>query len=168
MRRRKILLTAGALLTLPITIVAQQSAKLRRIGFLGATSPAGGASWVEALRAGLGEFGYVEGKNITIEFRWANGNYDRLGELAGELVNSKVEVILTHGTPGTRAAKQATRTIPIVMGSSGDAVASGLVASLGMPGGNITGLTYFIRDFMGKRLELLKEVRRECRDWRFC
>jgi putative ABC transport system substrate-binding protein len=111
---------------------------------------------VEALRAGLRDLGYVEGRNLAIEFRVADGKYDRLVDLATELVRLEVEVIVTGGTPGTRAAKQATATIPIVMAVSGDAVATGLIASLARPGGNITGTTYFDPELHAKRLELLK------------
>jgi putative ABC transport system substrate-binding protein len=106
----------------------------------------------------LRDLGYVEGKNLVIEFRWADGRYDRLPDLAAELVRLKVDVIVTGGTPGTRAAKQATTTIPIVMAVSGDAVATGLIASLARPGGNITGTTYFDPELHAKRLELLKEA----------
>jgi putative ABC transport system substrate-binding protein len=113
---------------------------------------------VEAFRTGLRDLGYVEGKNIIVEFRWAEGNYDRLPDLADELVHRKVDVLVTHGTPGTRAAKQATQTIPIVMAISGDAVATGLVASLNRPGGNVTGSTFFSPELNAKQLELLKEA----------
>ena len=105
------------------------------------------------------DFGYVEGKNIVIEFRWAEGKYDRLPELAAELVGLKVDVIVTSGTPGTRAAKRATATIPIVMAEiGGDPVASGIFASLARPGGNLTGSTFFSPELSAKRLELLKEA----------
>jgi putative tryptophan/tyrosine transport system substrate-binding protein len=107
---------------------------------------------------GLRDLGYVEGKNIVIEFRWAEGNYDRLRDLADELVRRKVDVLVTHGTPGTRLAKQATKTIPIVMTLSGDAVGTGLVTSLNRPGGNVTGSTYFSPELNAKQLELLKEA----------
>ena len=139
----------------PLAPQAQQAAKVHRLGFLGATSPGKG---VEELRAGLRELGYVEGKNLVIELRWADGNYDRLAALAFELVRLNVDLILTGGTAGVRAAKQATTTIPIVMTTSGDAVASGLVASLARPGGNVTGSTFFVPELMSKRLELLKEA----------
>src|SRR6476661_3026490 len=120
--------------------VAQaQQAKVVRIGFLGPTSAASNAGRMEALRAGLRDLGYLEGKNLVIESRWAEGKFDRLHELAAELVRLNVDVILTAGTPGIRAAKNATTTIPIVMVSSGDPVAFGFVASLSRPGGNITG-----------------------------
>lgn len=113
---------------------------------------------VEALRAGLREYGYVEGKNLIIEFRWAEGQYDRLSALANELVRLKVDVIVTHATAGVRAAKEATSTIPIVIAATGDAVAAGLVVSLARPGGNITGSSFLGPDLAAKRLELLKEA----------
>jgi len=139
----------------PLASFAQQQSKVWRIGFLGAASASGFARWVEALRAGLRDLGYVEGKNIVIEFRWAEEKYERLPELAAELVRLKVDVIVTHGYPGTRAAKAATTTIPIVMAFSADAVATGVVASLARPGGNITGMTSFGPEVNAKRLELL-------------
>ena len=107
---------------------------------------------------GLRDFGYVEGKNIVIEFRWAEGRYDRLSDLVAELIRLNVDVIVTHGTPGTRTAKQATSTIPIVMAISGDAIATGLVTSLARPEANVTGSTFFIPQLNAKRLELVKEV----------
>jgi len=113
---------------------------------------------VEALRAGLREFGYVEGRNIAIEFRWAEGNYDRLPELAAELVRLKVDLIVTHTTAGTRAAKQATATIPIVIAATGDPVQAGLVASFARPGGNVTGSSFLGPEIAAKRLDLLKEA----------
>ena len=112
----------------------------------------------EAFRAGLRELGYQEGRDIVIEFRWADGRYERLPALFNELVGRGVDVIVTHGTPGVLAAKQATATIPIVMATSGDAEASGLVASLARPGGNVTGLTFFNPELAAKRFELLKEI----------
>ena len=110
------------------------------------------------MRAGLRELGYVEGKTIAFEFRWAEGNVDRLPKLAAELVGLDVAVIVTYGTPGVLAAKQATRTIPIVMVTAGDPVGTGIVASLARPGGNVTGSTSITRDLNAKRLELLKEA----------
>src|SRR5436309_6463657 len=136
-----------------------QSGKVYRIGLLGAHSHSVHAKGVEALRAGLGDLGYVESKNIVIESRWAEGKYDRLPDLVAELVALKVDVIVTTGgTPPALAAKHATTTIPIVMTGVGDAVGSGLVASLARPGGNITGLTAFVPELMAKRLELLEEA----------
>jgi ABC-type uncharacterized transport system substrate-binding protein len=159
MDRRRFLLTslAGALAA-PLAAEAQQPAKVAHIGFLGATSASAWASQVAALRAGLRDLGYMEGLNLVIEFRWAEGKYDRLPDLAAELVRLRVDLLLTYGTPGTLAAKRATTTIPIVMVHSGDALATGLVASLSRPGGNITGSTFFVPELMAKRLELLKET----------
>ena len=147
-------------LTLAPLVAGAQSTKVYRIGFLGAASASAStsATRVEALRAGLRDLGYVEGKNIVIEYRWAEGKYDRLPVLAAELVRLKVDVLVTAGTPGISAAKQATPTIPIVMAGSGDAVATGLVASLARPGGNITGLTDAVLELRAKWLELLKEA----------
>jgi putative ABC transport system substrate-binding protein len=113
---------------------------------------------VESLRASLRDLGYEEGKNIAIEFRWAEGKFERLPDLAAELVRLKVDVLVTAGTPGALAAKQATTTIPIVMVGIGDAVGSGVVASLARPGGNITGSTDSVPELMAKLLELLKEI----------
>ncbi len=158
--RRDLLIALGAgAFAAPLRSLAQQKpAKVSRIGFLGSASASVSAPRVEALREGLRELGDVEGKNLNIEFRWAEGNYDRLRELAAELVGLKVEVIVTHGVPGTLALKRATKTIPIVMAYVGDAVATGLVASLARPGGNVTGSTFFNPELSAKRLELLKEV----------
>jgi putative tryptophan/tyrosine transport system substrate-binding protein len=138
--------------------VSAQNARVVRIGFLGPNSAASTASRMESLRAGLRDLGYVEGKNLIIESRWADGNYDRLPKLAMELVGLKVDLILTSGTPGTRAAKSATATIPIIMVTSGDPVALGLVASLARPGGNITGASNFAPELSAKRVELIKEA----------
>ena len=149
---------ALAALSAPLSASAQQRAKVHRIGFLGAVSASGYAPQLEAFRQGLRDLGYVEGKNIVIEFRWAEGKYDRLPGLAAELVHLKVDVLVTHGTPGARAAKGATTTIPIVMAVTGDAVATGLVASIARPGGNLTGSTFFNPEVAAKRLELLKEA----------
>jgi putative ABC transport system substrate-binding protein len=135
-----------------------QQTKVVRIGFLGPTSAASNAGRMEALRGGLRELGYLEGKNLVIESRWAEGKFDRLPELAAELVRLNVDVILTAGTPGIRAAKNATTTIPVVMVTSGDPVAFGFVASLARPGGNITGSSNFSPELSAKRVELLKET----------
>ncbi len=156
--RRQVVLAFGASFLAPLASFAQQQSKVWRIGFLGTVSASGWAPQVEALREGLRDLGYTEGKNIVIEYRWAEGKYERLPELATGLVRLGVDVIVTHGTPGTLAAKRTTTTIPIVMATSGDAVASGLVASLAQPGGNVTGLTFFDPQLSAKRLELLKEV----------
>ena len=135
---------------------AQQPAKIPRIGFL--TSGAATRDSSEAFRQGLGELGYVEGENILIEYRYAEGGSQPLSELAEELVRLKVDVIVTIATEPSLAAQRATRTIPIVMGGGGDPVGVGLVASLARPGGNITGVTTTSVDLSAKRLELLKEL----------
>jgi putative ABC transport system substrate-binding protein len=159
-KRRKLILALGARAYGPFASFAQQPpAKFYRIGFLGATSAAGMESRLEAFRAGMRDLGYVEGKNLMIEFRWAEGKYDRLPALAAELVRLNVELIVTGSTPGVRAAKQATTTIPIVIGAVGDALAASLVASLARPGGNVTGSTFFQPELAAKRIELLKEVK---------
>ena len=158
--RRRLLIAFGAgALAVPLASFAQQQpAKVHRIGFLGAASALGIASRLEAFRAGLRDLGYVEGRNIFVDFRWAEGDYGRLPGLAAELVQLKVDVIVTAGTPGVRAAKQATATIPIVMAASGDAVANGLVTNLARPGGNITGSTFFQPEVLAKRVEIIKEA----------
>jgi putative ABC transport system substrate-binding protein len=134
---------------------AQQAMKIPRIGFLGSVSS---SARVEAFRQGLRELGYVEGKNIVIEWRHHEGKLDRLPALAAELVRLKVDIIITAGAPAARAAKEATVTIPIVMMQVGDPVGSGFVVSLARPGGNITGLSILAPELSGKRLELLKEI----------
>jgi len=137
---------------------AQQPAKIPRIGWLSGTSLSANPAWREAFRQGLRELGYVEGKNIVIEWRFAEGKRDRYPALTAELVRLKVDVIVTGGSGPTRAAKEATATIPIVMAQDPDPVGNGFVASLARPGGNITGLSNFGPELSGKRLELLKEV----------
>ena len=137
---------------------AQQTTKIPRIGFIIGTAPAAVVARTEAFRQGLRELGYVEGKNIVIEWRYAEGKLDRLPALVAELVRLKVNVIVAGGPTPTRAAKDATSTIPIVMAQHTDPVGSGLVASLARPGGNITGLSTLAPEISGKRLELLKEI----------
>jgi putative tryptophan/tyrosine transport system substrate-binding protein len=157
MRRREFVTLLGAAAAWPLAARAQQSGKVYRIGFLGVTSHAEYSDRVEAVRTGLHRLGYEEGKNIVIHYRWADGRYDRLPELAMELVQLNVDVIVTHSTPGSRAAKQATSTIPIVA-NSGDPVEAGLVDSLARPGGNLTGTTFFFAEICAKRVELIKEA----------
>ena len=159
MDRRALLASAGgALLASPLAALAQQPGKVPRIGLLNVPSASRSENDVEALRAGLRDLGYVEGRNIVIESRWAEGKNDRLPDLAAELVRLKVDILVTPGTQATLAAKRATTTIPIVMLNTGDAVATGLVASLAQPGGNVTGSTVLSPELMAKRLELLKEA----------
>ena len=156
--RRKLLLAIGAsAFAVPLSSFAQ-SAKVARVGYLGSTTAAGGKNRVEALRVGLRELGYVEGKNLVIEYRWADDKYDLLPKQAAELVGLKVDVIVTHGTPGVRAAKQATSTIPIVMAIVGDAERAGLVANMARPAGNITGATFSNPELAAKRLEVLRDT----------
>ena len=157
--RRKLIIALGAgALAGPFRSFAQQPGKVWRLGFLGVTSASVVGSRIAALRAGLRDLGYVEGKNIVLEFRWAEENYAHLPRLAAELVGLHPDVIVTQATSGTRAARQATTTIPIVMATSGDAVATGLISSLSRPGGNITGSTFFLPELAAKRLESLREI----------
>ena len=159
MRRRDFIEIVTALVaTWPLAVHAQPTNKIARIGFLGSATAGGSSQSVRALREGLKALGYVEGKNIVIEFRWAEGKYERLPELVADLIRRNVDVLVTHGTPGTQAAKKATTSIPIVMAISGDAVATGIVKNLGRPDANVTGSTFFLPELNAKRLELLKEV----------
>ncbi len=138
---------------------AQQPKKVPRIGYVsGSGDPSTPSPSLEAFRQGLRDLGYIEGKNILVEYRYAEGKVDRMPDLVAELVQLKVDVLVAGNLPGIRAAKQATKTIPIVMVTTVDPVATGIVDSLARPGGNITGLTRLTRDLSGKRLELLKEV----------
>ena len=147
-RREFITLLGSAAVAWPVAAMAQQVAKVARVGFLGSTFASNWASRVEAFRSGLRDLLYVEGENIVIEFRWADENYDKLAALTAELICLRVDVLVTYGTPGSLIAKRATTTIPIVMVHSGDAVAAGIVASLARPGGNLTGMTYFVPELM--------------------
>jgi putative ABC transport system substrate-binding protein len=146
------------LLALCFSANAQQGTKLPRIGYLAASNEASHAPRVTGLRQGLRELGYVEGQNILIEYRYAGGNSDRLRELAAELAGLKVDAIVSTGTEGALAAKQATSTIPIIMATGDDPVARGVITSLAKPGGNVTGVTSAAGDIAGKRLEILKET----------
>jgi len=147
----------ASLLPGPLAAEAQPAGKVPRIGVLLTTSQSFESTRVEAFRQGLRERGYVEGRNVVIEYRYGDGNLDRLPKLAAELVALNVDLIVTGGTSPTRAAQQATSTIPLVMTIVGDPIASGFIASLAKPGGNITGLTQ-IAALGGKRLELLREA----------
>ena len=158
MRRREFIALIGCGVAWPLSAQAQQAGKLYRIGFLGGAEPVGYAPQMDALRLGLRDHGYVEGKNIAIEERWADGKYDRLPALAAQLVQLKVDVIITHGTPAALAAKQTTPTIPIVMAIVGNPVETGIVATLARPGGNITGSSFIWAELNAKRLEIMKDV----------
>jgi putative ABC transport system substrate-binding protein len=157
-RARLSAVLALLLLVAPLMAAAQQGARIPRIGILWVYSPSVGSVFADAFRQGLRGLGYVEGRTIVLEERWAEGKFDRLPSLAGELVRLNVDVILTASTPAAQAAQQATRTIPIVITLVTDPVESGIVASLARPGGNITGLSLMHPELTGKRLELLKEV----------
>jgi len=148
------LLALGA----PLRLMAQPSGTVFRIGFLGGGSPSTSRSNVEGFRQGMRDLGYVEGRNYILDFRWGEGRNDRLAELAAELAHANVNVIVTAGEPAIRAAKQATTTIPIVMGSVGDPVGAGFAASLARPGGNITGVSNLAAEMSGKWLQLLREA----------
>jgi ABC-type uncharacterized transport system substrate-binding protein len=157
-RRDFISLLGGAAAAWPLRAHAQQPAKPARIGMLGLASETAVAPYVNAVRTGLRDFGYIEGTNLIIGYRFGDGNYDQLPALAAQLVHLNVDVLVTFAAPGTQAAKSATKTIPIVMAVTADAVGTGLVASLAHPGGNVTGTTVLNPELMAKRLELLKEL----------
>ncbi len=142
----------------PLAVNAQRPEKLYRIGVLERTSPAINAANLDGFRQGLGQLGYVEGRHFVIEYRSADGRDERFPGLAAELVQLKVDLILTRGTPAALAAKKATQTIPVVMTGTGDPVGQGIVASLARPGGNVTGLTVSVTETTAKRVELLKEL----------
>ncbi len=157
-RRRQFLIAAGALIALPSAANAQQRSTARRIAFLSAGAPTSGPNpWLDAFKQRLRELGYEEGRNIKLEYQFAEGNTGRLPELATELVRENVDIIVATSTFATRAAKQATTTIPIVM-TSFDALVDGLVSNLARPGGNVTGQTAMSTELMGKRFQLLTEV----------
>ena len=158
MNRRQMIVALSGAAAWPIAARAQQMGKVPRIGYLGSSSPSLEPHFVEAFRQKLRELGHIEGENIAIEYRWAEGQDRRLPELATELVRLQPNVIVTAGTPGALAAMQATKTIPIVMASSGDPVGAGLVTSLARPGGHVTGFTIVGPQIEGKRLDLLKEA----------
>jgi len=158
MRRREVItLLGGAAAGWPLVAHAQTT-KAARIGFLGLVSASSHASCTAAFRAGLRDLGWIEGGNLRIEFRWAEGNYDRLPILAEELLRLNIDVLVTHGAAGALAAKKTTSTIPIVITAVGDMQTLGLVSNLSRPGGNITGLSLFAAELNAKRLELIKEA----------
>jgi putative ABC transport system substrate-binding protein len=159
MRRRAFLATiAGGLLAAPLAAGAQPAGKVHRIGFLGNSTEALEANLVGPFREGLRECGYVEGRDLVIEYRWAEGAYERFPALLAELIALKPDVIVTAGTPAALVAKSAITTIPVVMAAVGDPIGTGLVKSLARPGGNLTGLAGIAPDLEGKRLELLTQI----------
>jgi ABC-type uncharacterized transport system substrate-binding protein len=156
-RRKLMLMLSGAIVAGPFAARAQQKA-MPVIGFLANGSPASNAPFATAFRQGLSETGYVEGQTVAIEYRWADGHYDRLPALAADLVNRKVDVIAAAGNSGINAAKRATSTIPIVFYGGGDLIAAGLVASLARPGGNLTGISFMSTELNLKRFGLLSDL----------
>jgi putative ABC transport system substrate-binding protein len=158
MIRRDFITLLGGAAAWPLAARAQQAGKIPRVGFMGNSTAALEANLVGPFRDGLRELGYQEGRNIVIEYRWAEGNYERFPALVAELLAVPVDVIVTAGTPATLAVKKATSTMPLVMIAVGDPVGTGVVPSLARPGRNITGLSSIAPDLEGKRLELLREV----------
>jgi putative ABC transport system substrate-binding protein len=157
-RRAFIALLGGAAAAWPLAARAQQPGKLPTIGFLGSLSPSAQSTWTAAFVQRMREHGWIEDRTVAIEYRWAEGRGERFAEIAAEFVRLKVDVIVTAGTEAVIAVKKATSVIPIVFGTAGDPVATGLVASLARPGGNVTGLSNQSADIAGKRLELLQAV----------
>jgi len=158
LRRRQFITLLGGAAAWPLAARGQQPTKLPTIGYLGSGTPLTDSQWLAAFVQRLRELGWIDGRNVAIEIRWAEGRAERYAEIAAELVRLKVDVILTHNTPPILAAKQATSVIPIVFATAGDPVGTGVVASLARPGGNVTGLSTQLSDTAGKRLELLREV----------
>jgi len=155
--RREFMMLVGGAAAWPLAARAQQAAKVPRIGYLGGATPSSQGKWVTAFVQRLRELGWIEGRTIAIEYRWADGRFERFAEIAAEFVQLKVDVIVTAGPP-VFAAKQATSVIPIVFATVADPLSTGLVASLGRPGGNVTGLSLTSPELASKRLELLREV----------
>jgi putative tryptophan/tyrosine transport system substrate-binding protein len=169
-KRREFMTLLGSAVAWPVIARAEQRAKIWRIGMLDSVPHALNAANVDAFRNGLRSLGYVEGQNLRIDYRSAQGEIERFPVLAAELVHAKVDVIVTRGTPAVAAAKNSTTTIPVVMAASGEPLTSGVVAGLAQPGSNITGLSAFTNELIPKRIELLTEMggRRElrsCRTW---
>jgi putative tryptophan/tyrosine transport system substrate-binding protein len=158
LKRRQFITLLGGAAARPLTARAQQAGKLPTIGFLGSSTPSAMSQWVAAFVRRLRDLGWIEGRTIAIEYRWAEGRSASAEEIAAEFVRLKVDIIVTSGTPQVLAAKQATAVIPIVFAAAGDPVDTGLVASLARPGGNVTGLSMQETDVAGKKIELLREV----------
>jgi putative tryptophan/tyrosine transport system substrate-binding protein len=158
LKRREFVTLLGGAVAWPFTAHAQQPGKYRTIGFLGAATPSTASQYTAAFVQRLREIGWIEGRTVAIEYRWAEGRNERLAEIAAEFVRANVDVIVTWGTASVLAAKQATSVIPIVFATAGDPVATGLIANLARPGGNVTGLSNQVPDLAGKRLELLREI----------
>ena len=158
MRRRAFIAALGGAAAWPFAARAQQPAKLPTIGFLGSGTPTAQGLWLAAFVQRLHELGWIEGRNLAIEYRWAEGSSDRAAQFAAEFVQLKVDVIVTYANPMVLAAKHATSVIPIIFAAAADPLGTGIVASLARPGGNVTGLSIQHTELAGKRLELLREV----------
>src|SRR6516164_4546056 len=159
MRRREFIALVGSVTTgWPLMARAQQAPKLPTIGFLGSSTSSAMTAWIAAFVQRLHELGWIEGRTVAIEYRWGEGRDERYAQIADEFVRLNVNVIVTYGTPPTKAAKQATTTIPIVFAAAADPIGNGLVSSLSQPGGNVTGLSLQQSDIVGKKLELLREL----------
>jgi putative tryptophan/tyrosine transport system substrate-binding protein len=158
MDRRTFIAGLGSLMGIPLVVEAQQAGKVTTIGLMGSGTAAAQKLWTTAFVERLRELGWTEGRTVAIEYRWAEGRSDRFSEIAAEFVRRNVDVIVTHNTPPTVAAKKATAIIPIVFATAGEPVASGIVTSLARPGGNVTGLSSQAPDAAGKRLELIREL----------
>jgi putative ABC transport system substrate-binding protein len=156
--RREFITLLGGAAACPLAAHAQQAGKVPTVGYLGGATAISQRAWVDAFREGLRELGWIEGRTVTIEYRWGEGRAERFAEIAAEFVRLKVDVILAGGTEAAVAAKQATSVIPIVFPSAGDPVSSGLVASLARPGGNVTGLSNQGSDLGAKKVGLLREI----------
>jgi putative ABC transport system substrate-binding protein len=157
-KRREFITLLGGAAVWPLAARAQQPAKLPTIGLMGANTPQAESQWIAAFGQRLRELGWIEGRSVAIEYRWAEGRAERAAEIAAEFIQRKVDIIVTYATTPALAAKHATSTIPIVLATSGDPVGTGLVASLARPGGNITGFSVQQTDLAGKKLELLREL----------
>jgi putative tryptophan/tyrosine transport system substrate-binding protein len=159
MRRREfIILLGGAVAAWPNAVHGQQRKKIPRVGFLGLTSPAGHARLLEAFRRGLRDLGYIDGESIWVEYRWAEGQYDRLPQLATDLIREKVDLVVTYGSEGALAAKRSITTVPVVAVSVGDFVGAGVVKNLSRPEANVTGLSLLATEVSEKRLGLLQDT----------
>jgi putative tryptophan/tyrosine transport system substrate-binding protein len=157
MKRREFITLVGGAVTMPLAVRAQSSSA-RKIEFLGTSNPSAQTQWTAAFVRRLPELGWTEGQTLTIEYRWAEGRTERFPEIAAEFVRLNVDAIVTAGTEATLAAKRASSTIPVVFATAGDPLATGLVASLSRPGGNVTGLSNQAHDLAAKRMELLREL----------
>ena len=152
MRRREFIAILGGVAGWPIAVHGQQLKKIPRVGFLGLTSPAAHAQFLEAFRRGLRDLGYIDGESISVEYRWAEGQYDRLPQLATDLIREKVDLVVTYGSEGALAAKRSITTVPVVAVAVGDFVGAGVVTNLPKPEANVTGLSLLATEVTEKRM----------------